>query len=615
MFTWIGILLGDLILVLGLTSYPHMVDRLLTSATFRKKYFSSVERLRIAQESAAQKRRRHPPSGAEPWSTSRASMDQVSSTSGLLHHTSCSSFFSLQTRESSFDARRHADALDETTQALRFLALPEKVKRSHLSIDELHALADKCERALALPAATKLVDEKSQRVSSSSDRRTGSLMSMSYGRSSRSEDSTYDIEKDGLALVFENVSSHHDDIPSSDILSETTAVEFDDDDDDEDDEMYKLYPHKRQGSVSSVYSALPTVSSPKEANFRPSSSRRSFSRKQVMSLAPLPLPPPCLTPAMPPLPSPNTMRTLQTVGVRLGESPPSTTTLVESPPPTTKYYKDVRARQKLRDYLSSPEGFDEALEFGFPKERPEPEWPITVSDASRDSSSDEELVPRSKEDQDNDNSGLEDDTGDDTDTATDSLHSPRTPSLFLDQFENTSSSHDSGIALSCNSAHHTSSGSITKGPYRPTIRSLSPDIDGRQMTLRMTLTRADLRAPEEELYGSALSTPTTTSKLHRARNFVLVPQSQTHHQRQASTSTASRNVSISSDASRLNSDPLALEALPVCDDHSGAQGAFAIPYHHHPQHSNHPSMPPRHLRSCSSETGFRKVWKSMRGRA
>jgi hypothetical protein len=536
-------------------------------------------------------------------------MDQVSASLDTLHHTSCSSIFSLQTPTSSVDARRHADAIDETTQALRFLALPEKVKRSHLSIDELHALADKCERALASPTATRPVDEDSERASSSSDRRTGSLVSSSYGRSSRSEDSTYDIEKDGLALAFRNVSSHqhHHDIPSSDIHSDTTAVEHDDDDN---DDMYKLYPHKRQGSVSSLYSALPTVTSPKEAAFRPDSSRRSFSRKQVMSLAPLPLPPPCLTPAVPPLPSPNTMRTLQTVGARLGDSMPSIMPSAESPPPTTKHYKDVRARQKLRDYLSSPEGFDEALEFGFPKERPEPEWPIVVNDASQDSSSDEELVPRSKEDHDADNSGLEDDTGNDTDTATDSLHSPRTPSLFLDQFENTPSSHGSGIALSCNSAHHVPSGTITKSPYRPVIRSLSPDFEGRQMTLRMTLTRADLRAPEEELYGSTISNP--LSKLHRARNFVMVPQSQ--HQRQQSSTTASRNVSISSDASRLNSDPLALESLPICDDHSGAHGAFAIPYHHHPHHSHHPSMPTRHLRSCSSETGFRKVWKSMRGR-
>jgi hypothetical protein len=318
------------------------------------------------------------------------------------------------------------------------------------------------------------------------------------------------------------------------------------------------------------------------------------------------------------------MRTLQTVGVRLGESPPSNTTQIESPPPTTKYYKDVSARQKLRDYLSSPEGFDEALEFGFPKERPEPEWPIVVTDTSLDCSSDEELVPRSKEDHDIDNSGLSDDTGDDTDTATDSLHSPRTPSLCLDQFEHTSHSshHDSGIALTCNNSAHPASGLPQKGPYRPTIRSLSPDIDGRQMTLRMTLTRADLRAPEDELYP----TSPTTSKLHRARAFVLVPQSQHYHSRQQSiitTTSTPRNFSISSSsdvaAARLNSDPLALGPLPVCDDHSGAQGAFAVPYSSLPLQSVNPSFSspaaPRHLRSCSSETGFRRVWKTMRGRA
>jgi hypothetical protein len=499
------------------------------------------------------------------------------------------------------------------TQALRFLALPEKVKRSHLSIDELHALAENCERALASPTATKPTDELFQRASSSSDRRTGSVMSSAYGRSSRSDDDGHSIEKDVFGLDFEVDASQHD-ITSSDIDSNTTAVNIDDDDT---ETMYKLYPHNRQGSVSSIYSALPPVSSPKDATFRPDSSRRSFSRKQVMSLAPLPLPPPCLTPAVPPLPSPNTMRTLQSAGARVSESPPSVRSGNSSPQAATKYYKDVRARQKLRDYLSSPEGFDEALEFGFPRERVEPEWPIIVQDASQDISSDEDSTGRSNEHRSHDdhhNSGLVDDTGDDTDTATDSLHSPRTPSYFGDHFEHTSSSHDSGIALSCNSAHHAASPPTSKsssGPYRPTIRSLSPDIDGRQMTLRMTLTRPDLRAPEEDLYAKLSSTPTTTTTKLQSRRFVLVPQSQptTFPPRVAPGNNPRPQVE-----SRENLDPLALEALPVCDDHSGAHGAFAVPYHHHPYHT---ALPPstRHLRACSSETGFRRVWKTLRSRS
>jgi hypothetical protein len=68
----------------GLTSYPCMLYHLLTSDPRRKKYFSSVERLRIAQESAAQKRRRQPQQGSEPWSPTRASMEQVSSSLGAL---------------------------------------------------------------------------------------------------------------------------------------------------------------------------------------------------------------------------------------------------------------------------------------------------------------------------------------------------------------------------------------------------------------------------------------------------------------------------------------------------------------------------------------------------
>jgi hypothetical protein len=87
------------------------------------------------------------------------------------------------------------------------------------------------------------------------------------------------------------------------------------------------------------------------------------------------------------------------------------------------------------------------------------------------------------------------------------------------------------------------------------MRSLSPDLDGREMTLRMTLTRPDLRVPEEDLHSFNRTQPNPSEQ--------------------------------------EKSDPLALEHLPVCDDHSGSRGAFAV----------HSVKAPK--------AGIKQVWKNL----
>lgn len=388
-------------------------------------------------------------------------------------------------------------------QALRFLALPDKVKRSHFTSEELLLLTESSERALNSPAFAN--DDGVSRYSHLD--RHGSVAS-SHCKSSVSDGYMEDMEKDWFEMETESVDSYEH--------ANGTVTDF---------ELLKMYARRRQGSVCSSYSALPPISSNKEFASSPEARRRSYSRKRAISLAPIPLPPPTLTPAVPPLPSPNTITNISKSAQSPGPTPTGT-------PPATKYYKDTQARQKLREFLASPEKFDEALEFGFPSERDAVQRSTSVTSG---------LEPTLESDV--DNLSITDSQGDEEEA---SSRSPKTPSLVHDAFQSTTTPHsslDSGVALPFT-------------PGKASFRSLSPDISGREMTLRMTLTRPDLRAPERELY-------------------------------------AFQKKGVSG-VEVADSDPLALSTLTVCDDHTGAHGAFAV--------------------TRSSKGGFKKVWKNLRGR-
>ncbi|KAK4507875.1 hypothetical protein PRZ48_001610 [Zasmidium cellare] len=465
--------------------------------SIQKKYFSSVERLRIAQESAQQKRKKQLPE-KEHRLPPKPSMDSMRPRTA---HSFKPSALSQPRKSFARPVRTEADVDEE--QALRFLALPDKVKRSHFTTEELILLTESSERALGSPSLAN--DDAFSRHSTLD--RNGSVAS-SHCKSSVSEGYMEDMEKDWYEMETESVDSYEH--PNG------TATDF---------EMLKMYARRRQGSVCSTYSALPPIPANKEYGSSPDSRRKSFSRKRAISLAPIPLPPPTLTPAVPPLPSPNTITNFS----KPVQSPATTPT---DTPPATRYYKDSQARQKLREFLASPEKFDEALEFGFPSERGIDERSTSVASA-----------PETSLESDMDNLSITDSKDDEEEA---SSRSPKTPSLVNEGFHSNTTPHsslDSGVALPFT-------------PGKASFRSLSPDIAGREMTLRMTLTRPDLRASEQELYAFQ-------------RKEV-------------------------SGVDAADSDPLALATLPVCDDHTGAHGAFAV--------------------TRSSKGGFKKVWKNLRGR-
>ena len=180
-----------------------------------------------------------------------------------------------------------------------------------------------------------------------------------------------------------------------------------------------------------------------------------------------------------------------------------------SDPTAVRYYQDREARLKLRVYLGSPSKFDEAIEFGFPPlpapERPSlfdrryataPANPETFFDDSTPSLFN--ALDNPSEDDEAESSSLPDlDPG----TPSSAIFTPthRLPRPF----------HESNIDL--------------RSALKPKLRYLAPEPPrsssgshsaAREMTLRMTLTRPELRMEEEK----GKSDPLALAELPPARN-------------------------------------------------------------------------------------------------
>ncbi|KAJ2957357.1 hypothetical protein NQ176_g11248 [Zarea fungicola] len=150
---------------------------------------------------------------------------------------------------------------------------------------------------------------------------------------------------------------------------------------------------------------------------------------------------------------------------------------------------------KLRVYLASPHKFDEAVEFGFPSTEQQPQSPTSsispprrVDSLSRNANSANYLRMQTLV-EDKRCSRYSEET-----TATES-DSPRTP----DSLEKTASfTVDS------------------KEQETPKVDYAQAHAYAREMTLRMTLTRPDLRANEEQIYGWQNARPTTSLESPRS---------------------------------------------------------------------------------------------------
>jgi hypothetical protein len=208
-------------------------------------------------------------------------------------------------------------------------------------------------------------------------------------------------------------------------------------------------------------------------------------------------------------------------------SRPTVDTNVAAFDPEAVYYRDPEARSKLRQYLLSPQKFDEAVAYGFPSSPP-PEDDHDHFKASA-SSSNNDAQTFLREDS---ISFIDRYDEADSDYETSEEESPATPANGDEPFRGYNynrlsifGSLDSDDLPSLNFKFQ---------PELPPSADIMNPFTNREMTLRMTLTRPDLRANEEELYGWKKG-------------------------------------------GAAEEDPLALEELPPCnDDSTGAHGAFAV---------------------------------------
>lgn len=139
--------------------------------------------------------------------------------------------------------------------------------------------------------------------------------------------------------------------------------------------------------------------------------------------------------------------------------------------PSAQYYQDPEARLKLRVYLASPQKFDEAIEFGFPSlENKENIVPKHVSGPQKMSNWQTYMPPHTF---------LEDDT----------------PSIDEDTTEENDEKDDPDELSISGSLRGHSFDRRSLPPLQP-LRPLCVVGRPREMTLKMTLTRPDLRTAD-----------------------------------------------------------------------------------------------------------------------
>jgi hypothetical protein len=167
--------------------------------------------------------------------------------------------------------------------------------------------------------------------------------------------------------------------------------------------------------------------------------------------------------------------------------------------PAAAHYQDPEARLKLRVYLASPQKFDEAVEFGFPlADVVSPMSPPGVDSLGcfrrqsnrklADGSSNMRTFLADEDDEDNEKLSLNSDQASLADP-----DSPKTPEPFESKV---GGPRHARLASAEPFFDRDFGRKGTEGPGYVQAPATS-----REMTLRMTLTRPDLRAHEEEIYG------------------------------------------------------------------------------------------------------------------
>lgn len=159
---------------------------------------------------------------------------------------------------------------------------------------------------------------------------------------------------------------------------------------------------------------------------------------------------------------------------------------------STKHYQDPEARLKLRVYLASPQKFDEALEFGFPSLDDREVFPSRRPSLSKHHT---DSILHTFLNEDNISIfGSLDGPRAETSTA-ESNHPDKSLATFFHASDRLNPLKPAAI-----------DSGATYFPHYASLRTSEPYANAlagsREMTLRMTLTRPDLRANEAQLYDT-----------------------------------------------------------------------------------------------------------------
>lgn len=299
-------------------------------------YFSSLERLRLAHDAgrSSSTSKRRPQSARRPSISHLASLRKPSTSSSESTDRDFSVGSLHRARSKSRLRKWSQPAISPSTTLINpwdFAALPAAIQRKHFTLEEQYRIASKL-NLVVLDAADEALYKQHQRQASIRGHRSLDL--------DNQDSIDLFLEADDDADDEEEESMEAKDYESFRFLDQDPSLDLKLDD------------------YHTISTALqrPSTSTPHRRSFRRglSFSNVSFRRRSSSSVS-LQSSLPLGSPTNPPLPSPSLLQTRH-------QSKSSTASL----DPAATHYQDPTAKMKLRVYLASPQKFDEALEFGFP---------------------------------------------------------------------------------------------------------------------------------------------------------------------------------------------------------------------------------------------------------
>ncbi|KAK4695963.1 hypothetical protein P7C71_g1869, partial [Lecanoromycetidae sp. Uapishka_2] len=460
----------------------------------KRKYFSSLERLRLAQGAAS---KNTASSLKSPYGSVKVAKSGSKPSRPALARRNSSYFKNPSILRRKTPSSSPTTATFSHLEAQWFLRLPEKVQRRHFTPEEREFLSG--HQGSVAPDAADEKLYKFYRLSREANRSVPTLRTSSY--SSLSSISTFDAEQ-----PLDSASD-----------MDQSMIWFDDNDDlDLALDDYHQFINKAAESNAKCRKRGPS--------FRRALSLTSLPFGANLSSSPYP---PSTPPPVPAIPQEQQKTQAgshsrrQSRAPTVSNGPRGSISAIE---PSARHYQDPEARLKLRVYLASPQKFDEAIEFGFPSMDDKENMPLSRPSLSRN----HKTAPCKTflyDDQPSLIDALDDDEDSNGDTT--SLPERHAPFTSMDNAFHNGVLLSPSIATSSGSSHTVFAPQTSPRQHHEPFPQISPQTSPRQqyaapkplirhdshepfaqllagsreMTLRMTLTRPDLRADEKALYA------------------------------------------------------------------------------------------------------------------